>query len=116
MSLFRVLRFIVPSRKAAYYATAGSIKKAGVSNSNTSPNRVDFIYPPRVKNDAVLMGLPAFCCGGIAKRGVTSVADRTNRQLWIEVGVVLIVVLLPEYYSIVASLFLPSAGSSSSPV
>jgi len=48
------------------------------------------------------MGLPAFCCGGIAKRGVTSVADRTNRQLWIEVGVVLIVVLLPEYYSIVA--------------
>jgi membrane protease YdiL (CAAX protease family) len=41
------------------------------------------------------------------------VADRTNRDLWVEVGVVLIVLLLPTYYSIVADLIGPSGGGSS---
>lgn len=36
--------------------------------------------------------------------------NRTKHERWVEVGVVLIVALLPEYYSIVASLFQPGPG------
>ncbi|MFQ5853372.1 MAG: CPBP family intramembrane glutamic endopeptidase [Candidatus Binatia bacterium] len=40
-------------------------------------------------------------------------ADRTNRELRAEIGVVLAVALLPEYYPIVVSFFFPGLGESS---